>query len=49
MEKIILVIIGVAAVYFVVRLLWKEAKGEMQCHCAQGDCSSKKECENKEE
>lgn len=46
MEKIILAIIGVAAVGFMVRLLWKEAKGEVQCHCAEGKCSSKKSTSN---
>ncbi len=42
MEKILLVVIGVAAVGFIVRLLWKEAKGEVQCHCGEGNCGGKK-------
>lgn len=49
MEKVILAIIGVAAVYFVVRLLWKEAKGELPCNCANDSCSNKKNCKNKGE
>lgn len=48
MEKIILAIIGIAAVGFMVRLLWKEAKGDIQCHCAEGSCSSKKDCHSEE-
>lgn len=48
MEKIILAVIGVAAVYFVVRLLWKEAKGELPCNCGQSCCDSNKECPSKE-
>ena len=48
MEKIILAVIGVAAVYFVVRLLWKEAKGELPCNCGQSCCDRKKECPGKE-
>lgn len=43
MEKIILVIIGVVAVGFIVRLFWKEAKGEVQCNCAEGKCGGKKD------
>lgn len=38
MEKIILCLIGIAAAYYVVRLLWKEAKGEVRCNCSQGSC-----------
>lgn len=41
MEKVILVVIGCAAAYFVVRLLWKEAKGEVQCSCSQGSCGGR--------
>lgn len=49
MEKIILVIIGITAVGVIVRLLWKVVKGEIQCHCAEGNCSNKKDCPNKKE
>lgn len=45
MEKIMLAIIGVTAVCFVVRLLWKEAKGELPCNCAQKSCN--KNCKTK--
>jgi hypothetical protein len=53
MEKIILGLIGVAAIYYVVRLLWKEAKGEAQCNCSQGGCgahnqSKKSGCSSKD-
>ena len=48
MEKIILAVIGIAAVYLVVRLLWKEAKGELPCNCGQSCCDSNKECPGKE-
>ena len=47
MEKIFLAIIGVTAVGFLVRFLWKEAKGEVKCHCAENNCSSKKDAANK--
>lgn len=48
MEKIVLCLIGIAAAYYVVRLLWREAKGEVQCNCSQGNCGvrnqNKKSC-----
>jgi hypothetical protein len=44
MEKIILLLIGATAVFYVFRLMWKEAKGEVQCHCSQGSCNSKNGC-----
>jgi len=43
MEKIILGLIGVAAIYFVVRNLWKEAKGEVKCACSHSGCSNSDE------
>ncbi len=46
MEKIILIAIGIAAVYYVVRLLWKEAKGDIQCSCSS-NCSEKGCCGSK--
>lgn len=47
MEKLILALIGVTAVGFVARLLWKEAKGEVQCHCAEGNCGGKSDAPKK--
>lgn len=46
MEKIVLAVIGAAAVYFAVRMLWKEAKGDLPCNCGQNCCDSKKKCGN---
>jgi hypothetical protein len=40
MEKIIVGLIGVAAIYYIVRKLWKEAKGEVKCACSQGSCNN---------
>ncbi|MEN6411439.1 MAG: FeoB-associated Cys-rich membrane protein [Veillonellales bacterium] len=46
METAVLAAIGAAAVYYVVRMLWKEANGENQCSCASG-CSNKSCCGDK--
>ena len=47
MEKIILAVIGVAAVGFLARLLLREAKGEVKCPYAEDNCSSKRSTANK--
>lgn len=48
MEKAILVAIGIAAVGYVLRIIWKEAKGEVQCACS-GSCDKKGCCSIKKE
>jgi hypothetical protein len=47
MEKIILVAIGIAASWYVIRLLWKTAKGETQCNCSSSQCGQKSCCATK--
>ncbi len=39
MEKIILLVIGLLAVAYVIRLFWQETHGKMPC-CCSGGCSS---------
>jgi hypothetical protein len=48
MEKLILILIGGAAVFYLIRLAWKSAKGEVECSCAQGSCSKSPEENNKD-
>ncbi|WP_371372914.1 hypothetical protein [Sporomusa aerivorans] len=36
MEKMFLVLIGILALAYVGRIVWKEMKGESQCHCSGG-------------
>ncbi|MBU2700625.1 hypothetical protein Ga0466249_001717 [Sporomusaceae bacterium BoRhaA] len=41
MEQIILFGVGILAVFYVIRLLWKEVQGKTTCSCCKG-CSSTK-------
>ena len=47
MQTVILIAIGAVAVYYVVRLLWKEVKGELPCNCSSNcsaGCQQKDHC-----
>jgi hypothetical protein len=46
MDKVVLIVIGLLAVGYVARMVWKELKGETQCHCSGGcggSCHSKED------
>jgi hypothetical protein len=43
MEKFLLILIGSAAVFYLIRLAWRSAKGEVECTCAQGSCTKNSE------
>ncbi|HWR44266.1 hypothetical protein [Sporomusa sp.] len=45
MEKMAVVIIGLVAVGYIARIIWRELHGETQCHCS-GGCGSS--CHKKE-
>ncbi len=45
MDQILLVLIGLSAVMYVGRLVWKSSQGECTCQCSDG-CSSS--CNRKE-
>ncbi|WP_346354368.1 hypothetical protein [Azotosporobacter soli] len=46
MEKIVLAAIGLMAVYYLARLLWKQSKGDVVCNCSNDSsgCSGCKSC-----
>ncbi|CVK20798.1 MULTISPECIES: FeoB-associated Cys-rich membrane protein [Sporomusa] len=46
MDNLVLILIGLAAVGYVGRMVWKNLHGEPQCHC-DGGCGSGCHKENK--
>ncbi len=46
MEKMVLAAIGLIAVLYLARLLWKQSKGDVVCNCSNesGGCGGCKSC-----